>query len=73
MITEASTQENFETWKTELNKLCLKLYAIDTEDMGFGDDDLRQFWCQKAAPKELTEHFGSKYDLIHADGWMRVG
>lgn len=72
MTNEAKIHKDFKTWKNELNKLCLELYVIDTVDMGFEEDDLRLYWSQKSTPRELTEHFGSKYDLIRAEGWMRI-
>lgn len=60
----------FEKWKSEVDKICMKLYAIDTNDMGLEDEQLRRFQQQGDTPQELSEYFGTKHNLILRDEVM---
>lgn len=53
----------FEEWKSEVDRICMKLYAIDTNDMGFDDEQLRRLQKQGDTPQELSDYFGTKHNL----------
>jgi hypothetical protein len=53
----------FKKWKSDVDMICMKLYAIDTNDMGFGDEQLRRFQQQGDTPQELSDYFGAKHNL----------
>lgn len=53
----------FETWKSKVDMICMKLYGIDTNDMGFDNEQLRRFQRQGDTPQWLSDHFGTKYNL----------
>lgn len=58
---------DYSIWKGELDRLCLRKYCIDTNDMGFDDQELQRFWSRGDTVSELVAYLGTKFNLTLAE------
>lgn len=73
MIACSNDIQVFQEWRQQLDKLCKKVYLIDTDDMGFDTDQLMKLWMESSTPEEVSDYFGLKYDLTRAEDVMLRG
>lgn len=73
MATRVKLKDCFQDWCHQLDQICIKLYLINTHDMGFDFDELEKFWRQDSTPAEMANHFGTKYNLTLVEEVMLRG
>ena len=56
---------SYQDWKSATDRLLYANYAIDIDDAGIGDSDLRKFWADGETPAEFVKRWARKYDLTH--------
>lgn len=60
-------QYPFNIWKAKLDERCKNLYGIDTDDMGWSDEELEHHRTQATSPKNMSKYLGSNFNLTRVE------
>lgn len=73
MDSKATEDAQFLRWKIRVDHICKKLYLIDTHDMGLDDEQLVKLWREDFTPEDVTDYFGTKFNLTLAQDVLICG